>query len=48
MSFAVVNPNRDNGRVTLITRYGADKVLSLSFVLSRVCLIFLYSTRIMQ
>lgn len=24
---AVVNPNRENGRVTLITRYGADKVL---------------------
>lgn len=27
MKYAVVNPNRENGRVSLITRYGADKVL---------------------
>src|SRR5260221_5112028 len=27
IEYAVVNPNRENGKVTLITRYGADKVL---------------------
>ena len=27
IEYAVVNPDRENGRVTLITRYGADKVL---------------------
>ena len=27
IEYVVVNPNREDGRVTLITRYGADKVL---------------------
>ena len=27
IEYVVVNPNRENGRVTLITRYGANKVL---------------------
>jgi 3-deoxy-7-phosphoheptulonate synthase len=27
IEFSVVNPDRDSGRVTLITRYGVNKVL---------------------
>jgi 3-deoxy-7-phosphoheptulonate synthase len=28
MKYPVVNPDRENGRVSLITRYGAEKVLT--------------------
>jgi 3-deoxy-7-phosphoheptulonate synthase len=39
IEYAVVNPNRENGRVTLITRYGADKVLTSYYTSVRLCLI---------
>jgi len=39
MKYAVVNPNRENGRVSLITRYGADKVLISYYSLNTLHLI---------
>jgi len=39
IEYAVVNPNRENGRVTLITRYGADKVLIRTILPVTLCLI---------